>query len=172
MTSTEPTPETPPVVPDAPAAGAVIDHEAEARKWKETSLKIEQRANAAAAEAKTLADKLKAYEDRDMTELDKLKRDNEEFRLRAETAERARLRADVALSKGIPPEVVGALVGNTAEELTAHADALLAWRGSATPAAPPAPRPDPSQGAQPASVNADEALWEQYKPHVLNNIRK
>jgi hypothetical protein len=153
MTSTEPTPETPKVTIEADASSAVqglqaatasepqagMDWKSEAEKWKKLSQDTEKRGKSAIQAA-------------------------EEYRVRAEQAEMARLRLDVALSKGIPREVVGALVGTTAEELSAHADALLAWHESATPATPPAPRPDPGQGPQPLSAtSADDAEWEKFR---------
>lgn len=163
----------PPTEPPAaePAPSPVTDWEAEAKKWKETSLKIETRANTAAAAAKAneeAAKELQAIRDRELPELDRLKKAVAENEARALEAERRLLRADVAMSKGLPPEVVGALVGNTAEELSAHADALLAWRGSVVPATPPAPRPDQSQGAQPVSPQgAADADYEAYKSLIF-----
>lgn len=165
---TEPAPD--PVVPAEPVepapAAAGIDWEAEAKKWKDTSLKIEARANANAEAAR----KLKEIEDRDLSELQRAQKQVEELSARAAAAERAQLRSSVALSKGLPAEVVGALVGDTAEELTAHADALLAWRGNAAPAPVPQPRPDPSQGAQPVSPDAAiEADYAAFQAHVFPN---
>ena len=161
-----PEPSAPPVVPPVAPPPAEKDWQAEAEKWKQFSRQNEDRAKANADAAKTL----KSIQDRDLSELDKAKAQIEELQQRAVSAERSKLRSDVALAKGLPAEVVGALVGDTAEELTAHADALLKWRGSAVPAAPAAPRPDPSQGAQPVSQTAaDEAEWQQYKALVFPN---
>jgi hypothetical protein len=156
-------PATPVVEPPQPEH----DWQAEAKKWKETSLKVEARANAAAAEAKANAAaalRLKEIEDRDLSDLQRAQREIEEYKTRAAAAERAQLRTQVALDKGLPPEILAALVGETAEELTAHADSLLAWRGNAAPAPNPVPRPDLSQGATPSPVDASgEALFAAYK---------
>jgi hypothetical protein len=68
-----------------------------------------------------------------------------EAETRAERAEKDAMRASVALSKGLPPEVAAALTGDDQASLEANADALLAWRADAS--TPRAPRPDMSQGS-------------------------
>lgn len=143
----------------AAATPSETDWKAEAEKWKTFSRQNEERAKANAAAAQ----KLKEIEDRDLSELQRAQKQVEELSARAAAAERAQLRSSVALAKGLPAEVVGALVGDTAEELTAHADALLAWRGNAAPAPVPQPKPDASQGAQPLSPTAaEDADFAQY----------
>lgn len=141
---------------------------AEAEKWKGFSRTNEDRAKANAEAAR----KLKEIEDRELPELERYKRSVQELTQRAEQAERTALRAQVASDKGIPANLVAQLTGGTLDELNAAADALLAWRGQQAPAPVPQPRPDPSQGAQPGAIDSDEALWQQYQPHVLNNIRR
>lgn len=181
MTSVQPDPAVPvnvtADVADAVTGLAAVDAQsepdwkAEAAKWKETSLKIEARANSAAAEAKanaSAAARLREIEDRDLSELQRAQRQVEELSARAAAAERAQLRSSVALEKGLPPQIVGALVGETAEELTAHAEALLAWRGSAAPAVAPQPRPDGSQGAQATSqASIDDARYADWASKVF-----
>ncbi|TFI40274.1 hypothetical protein E4P29_25520 [Rhodococcus sp. 1R11] len=58
-------------------------------------------------------------EQRNAQEIEELRRENETLRS-------AQLRSDVATAKGIPAQL---LSGSTKEELEAHADALLAFRG-------------------------------------------
>ena len=173
---TEPQGETPPVpptetvtppepaaepTPDPPQPGK--DWKAEADKWRHLSQETERK-------ARENAKRLKDIEDRDLSELEKANRTLDEYKTRAETAERAALRSAVALAKGLPADVVSALTGDSPEELNAAADALIKWRGSAVPAVPTAPRPDPSQGAQPVSqASADEAEWQQYKALIFPN---
>lgn len=153
----EPTPETPATEqqpPEAPAAQPETDWKAEAEKWKQYSRQNEDRAKANADAAK----RLKEIEDRDLSELQKAQRDLAEVQARAEKAERAALRSQVALDKGIPADLVETLSGATLEELTSHADRLLAWRAAATPAASAPtsqPRPDASQGAQALTPEAE-----------------
>lgn len=50
---------------------------------------------------------------------------------RADSAEVANLKYSVAIDKGVPADL---LTGTTAEELEAHAEKLLSFRGEATPA--------------------------------------
>lgn len=117
--------------------------------WKQRARQNESQAKANADAAK----RLKEIEDRDLSELQRAQRDAEEMRGQLEKLTRTNLRSTVALAKGLPPEVAAILAGSTEEELTAHADALLAWRGGA---APSSPRPDLGQGPRPSTPQADE----------------
>ena len=72
-------------------------------------------------------------------------------------------RAEVIHSMNVPDALADFLQGNTAEELTASAEKLLAAIPAPTPApdASPAPlamRPDPSQGGAPEPVTTTDAL--------------
>ena len=165
---------TEPVVPADPAAvdpvtPVVTDWEAEAKKWKDTSLKIEARANSAAAEAKANAAavaKLKEIEDRDLSELQKLQRDRDELTQRLTPLQQENARLHVAFDKGLPKALAGRLQGSTAEELAADADALLALLNKQD--APLNPRPDPSQGPQQMSPTAvEDAEYAAFRSHLF-----
>lgn len=176
---TEPVAETTPEVApqETPEQGATAEQEkdwaAEAAKWKATSLKIEARANAAAAEAKAnaqAAQRLREIEDRDLSDLQRAQKELEDLRTRADVAEKTALRQQVALDKGIPANLALKLTGGTLDELSAAADELIAWRNAAAPVVPPAPKPDPSQGAQAQPAGAlEDAEWEQFRAHVFPN---
>lgn len=126
--------------------------------WKRMSRENEARAKANADAAR----RLKEIEDRDLSELQKAQRDREEALARLQEVEREATRNRVALAKGLPAEIASVLSGANEEELAAHADALLAWRGNQ---APPTPRPDPGQGPRPTSPEQeDEVLYRQYFP--------
>lgn len=126
--------------------------------WKQRARQNEAQAKANADAAK----RLKEIEDRDLSELQKAQRDRDELAAKYADLERNALRSTVALAKGLPPEVAAILSGSTEDELTAHADALLAWKGAQ---APSAPRPDPSQGPRPSSPELDEdAAYKQFYP--------
>ena len=126
--------------------------------WKQRARQNEQQAKANADAAR----KLKEIEDRDLSELQRAQRDREEMAAKYAELQREALRSNVALAKGLPPEVARILAGSNEDELNAHADALLAWRGNVTP---PTPRPDPGQGARPATPQAEEdALYSQFFP--------
>ena len=90
-----------------------------------------------------LVAKLKEFEDSKLSELEKAQNAAAES-----AAELAKLRKDnirntVALSKGVPADLVEFLTGDTEEDVAAKADLLLARLN-----APGAPKPDPSQGSK------------------------
>lgn len=105
--------------------------------------------------------RIKAIEDRDLSELDRFKRDNAEMQTRLAAAETEALRQRVARDKQVPPN---SLIGATEAEMLASADDLLAWRGAAA-ATPGVPQPDPSQGARQLTPEAEEsAEYDRYFP--------
>lgn len=127
--------------------------------WKRQARENEARAKANADAAK----RLKEIEDRDLSELQKAQRDREEALARLQEVEREALRNRVALTKSLPPEIAAILSGANEDELTAHADALLAWRSNQTP---PAPRPDPGQGPRPTTPEMDaDAEYARFFPN-------
>ena len=72
-------------------------------------------------------------------------------------------RAEVIHSMNVPDALADFLQGNTAEELTASAEKLLAAIPAPAPASDAAPtplamRPDPSQGGTPEPATATDAL--------------
>lgn len=76
-------------------------------------------------EAETLRLKLKAIEDADKTESERLTERLSEAERRAEKAEKAALRFKVGTAKGLPARLTERLQGDTEEEMAADADALL-----------------------------------------------
>lgn len=93
-------------------------------------------------------DKIKAAQ---MSDLEKAQAEAAELRDRLGRAEADRLRQRVALTKGLPSELVDRLKGETEDELSADADALLALVN--------APReliPDPTQGPQGSAPSTPE----------------
>ena len=102
--------------PDPGKLAAQVDH------WKAMARKNEQRAKENAAAAAKLAE----IEDAQKSESEKLLAKLEAAEQRAAAAEQARLRAEIAQSKGVPADL---LSGSTEEEMSASADRLLAFRG-------------------------------------------
>jgi hypothetical protein len=97
--------------------------------WKAMARKNESRAKENAAAAKRLAEIEEANKteaQRQAEQLQKLQQENDALRL-------ANLKAQVAATKGVPADL---LSGSSEDELNAAADALLAFKGSATPTAP------------------------------------
>lgn len=121
---------------------------AEAAKYR-----TEARANAEAAS------KLMQLEEAQKSEQERLADRLERAESQAQQAASALMRYQVAISKGLPAELVGRLHGETEEELAADADALLNL--IATPDSGSGPRPDLSQGAkapQNHALNGDPLL--------------
>lgn len=86
-------------------------------------------------EAETLRLKLKQFEDRDKTELQKATERAAEAEKKLATAERQALAARIAAETDTPVE---ALHGSTEEEMRASAARLVEWRGGAKKPAPKA----------------------------------
>ena len=76
-------------------------------------------------EAETLRLKLKEYEDRDKTDLQKLQEERDTLKAERESLYLAQLRREVADEKGLTPAQAKRLVGTTREELEADADDVL-----------------------------------------------
>jgi len=115
--------------------------------WKQKAREQEKRAK----ENATAAARLAELEAANLSELEKAQKAAADAAARLAEYERTNLRQRVALTKGVPVELVDRLRGDTEEEITADADALLALIS-----APKSPRPDPSQGPR-ATANASTA---------------
>lgn len=109
-------------------------------------------------ERDTLGSKVTEAERAQMTEIDRAKSDATTATQRAEAAEAALARFEVATEKGIPANAVAYLQGSTKEELAASADGLLAMLapagdqgGQRPPGGRPAERlaPPPPGGSDP-----------------------
>lgn len=174
--STPPAPEggaTPPhpVQPPAPPEVAGLG---DAGKQAIDAMKAER--NAAKAERDALQRELQEIKDRDLSELDRAKKQAADTAAELESLRRTTLQQQVALTKGIPADLVSSLNGSTVDELAAHADRLLAWRNQSTPptgpSAPLQPRPDLSQGATPVPpAAATEAELAQHMQYLRPNHR-
>jgi hypothetical protein len=149
--------------PEAPKPTETVEF------WRDMARKQEERAKSNA----DAAAELQKIKDRDLTELQRAQKELETERQRASQLERTSLQQQVALEKGIPADLVGSLSGSTVEELAAHADRLLAWRGTPTPPPVQQPQPDLSQGPRPlAPEAADAAEFESHMQFLLPNKRK
>lgn len=105
----------------------------EVEKWKALSRKNEQRAKENEAAAKRLAE----LEEANKTELEKAQARAAAAEKTAAEAVAAKLRTDVANTKGIPSELFAGPASDSLEDLATFADVLLAFKGT-IPAAPPA----------------------------------
>lgn len=152
-TGTDPQPNTDPQT-EAPETGAEeqpeVDYKAEFEKWKALSRKNEQLARENAEKAKRFDE----FEEASKSELQKAIDRAAAAEKRAADAEAARVRSEIARTKGVDAEL---LQGSTEDELNAFADQLLAWRGADQPAAPRSSGTDaPSGAAKPTVYRADQ----------------
>jgi hypothetical protein len=99
---------------------------------------VNKRANEMAARLGELEKERKEADDKILTEQNKWKELAEKRDAELQTERTARLRLDVALKAGLPPEFAGRLMGITEEELTADAKSLLPLVRPSTPGNPPA----------------------------------
>jgi small-conductance mechanosensitive channel len=154
--ATNPAEQSPAQQPETPKPTETVEF------WKQKAREQETRAKANADAAR----KLQEIEDRDLSELDRAKKQAAESAAELESLRRTSLQQQVALDKGIPADLVSALNGSTVEELAAHADRLLAWRGTPAPTPAPQPRPDQGQGQglDPAAIT--DAEFTQHMQHL------
>lgn len=111
-----------------------------------------RRAKAAEDREKALQAKVDEFEKAQLSEKERADRELADAKAAAEKAkaEAAQFQLDalkhrIAAEKQVPAAL---LTGSDEESLTASAEAAIAWRGAQAPAAPVAPRPDPSVGAR------------------------
>lgn len=135
-------------------SGAIPDGLGEAgksaiQKERDARADLERRLAESEQLKKDLAAQVKAFEDRDKTEQQKLADRVDELQKaiadkdkEISRAERASLRASVAADKGVP---VASVSGTTREEMEASADEVLAWRDNSAPKRAPKP-PAPTGG--------------------------
>lgn len=93
--------------------------------------------------AKALQAKLDEIEQANMSELERAKKQAETAEAELNALRLDSLRKQVALEKGLPAALLDRLRGESAEDIAADADALMALVN-----APRSPMPDPSQGSR------------------------
>lgn len=121
-----------------------------------SALKAERlRASNAEKANKSLQAQLDQINAEKLTDIEKATQRATDAESRATKLEQTALRQKVALSKGLPANLVDRLQGDDEDSLTADADSLLALLNT-----PTSPRADPSQGAKPAAhaLNGDPLL--------------
>lgn len=147
--STSTTPEATSAAPEQPVTGepAAKDWQAEAEKWKGLSRKNEEQAKANSAAAKRLAEIEESNKSAEEKAAERTR--VAEQTAASSAAEAAKLR--VALTKGLPADLVDRLVGSTPEELAEDADRLLAL---IKPSAPSFDAGARTTAAAPTDMNA------------------
>ena len=123
----------------------------------EVPTEVKQALKKANKEAETLRLKLKEYEDRDKTDLQKLQEERDALLAEKNTLSLEQMRREVADEKGLTPAQARRLVGTTREELEADADDVLA----AFPITAPKPKfGDVGQGVRTESAQRVYSLAE------------
>jgi hypothetical protein len=108
------------------------------------AIQAEREARKAAEKtASELSARLKAIEDANLSEVERAKKAAEESAAELANLRRENVRNSVAISKGVPAELIEFLTGDTEEEVTAKADLLMSKLNT-----PTTPKPDLSQGAK------------------------
>lgn len=155
----DPTPPAPPVEsPQAARASADTPEVADTPATEpslgesgEKALKAERAARRAAEKATNEAlAKVKAFEDAQKSESERLTEQLQALKAEAATAKAETLRLRVAAETGLPADLHEFLVGDDEDGLRAKAKKLMAATAAAT--APRSPAPDPTQGAKPGGT--------------------
>ena len=108
--------------------------------------------------------KLKKIEDANLSELQKAQRDADEYRAQLDNLRRESDRNRVALEKGVPSDLIEFITGDTAEEMAAKADVLVARLSPASTT----PKPDRTQGTSSPAQKATTA--DQFAEFFAANI--
>jgi hypothetical protein len=148
-TATEPVVEP---VADAPVADAV-EPAAELGEAGKKALAAERAARKTAEKsAAELLARVQAFEDADKSETEKAAARAEAAEKRAAEAEAKAMRVEVADELNVPKELRKFLTATDEDSLRSQAEELLTAFTAATAASRTTPRPDPTQGAKPASA--------------------
>ena len=152
-TATPATPAAPTANPAAPTSSDTptpVPDETQLGDSGKRALDAERAARKAAERQVTeLANKVKAFEQAQLSETERLTAQLQEAEATAEKATAEALRLRIANEVQLPPDLQEFLTGTTEEEVRAKAAKLKA--ATAAQASPRAPAPDPSQGAKPAA---------------------
>lgn len=120
------------------------------------ALQAEREARKAAEKAVAdLNAKLQGFEDAKLSDIERANKAAADAAAELASLRTENARSKVALEKGLPADLIEFLTGDTAEDMAAKADVLMARLSS-----PGVPKPDPSQGGsgQAHALNGDPLL--------------
>lgn len=120
------------------------------------ALQAEREARKAAEKAVAdLNAKLQGFEDAKLSDIERANKAAADAAAELASLRTENARSKVALEKGVPADLIEFLTGDTAEDMAAKADVLMARLSS-----PGVPKPDPSQGGsgQAHALNGDPLL--------------
>jgi hypothetical protein len=112
------------VVEDAPVEEQATTS-AEEKPKSDIPAEVKKALSKANKEAESLRLKLKEYEDRDKTDLERLQEERDALKAERDSLTLETLRREVADEKGLTPAQAKRLVGTTRDELEADADDIL-----------------------------------------------
>lgn len=160
-----PAPEPPPANPAAPEPAAGDDPPLGPAGEKALN-EFKERARKAEADLTAARQRITEFEDRDKTDLERAQSAAAAAEQRAADAEAALLRQRVINETGLKPELAKFLP--TGDEAALRAAAAELAAATTVPAAPPGPRPDPSQGSGRPVVPTDfrTASHEEFKAEM------
>lgn len=168
VSTTEPTPQ-PVQAPETATAPEVLQEPAPVDDPGKRAIDaMKAQWHSAKAEAAGLAQKLQEIEDRDKSELQRAQEAAQRATSELAGLQRVSMQQQVALEKGLPASIVAGLQGATVEEMQAHADALLAWRGAQPAATPAQPRPDMGQGVMTPGTLTPDVEYAEYEKAFFN----
>jgi hypothetical protein len=129
---------------ESTAEKANTDWVKEAKKWEKRSVENYR----ALQEAQEAAAKWKEYQETQKTESEKTAERLAKAESDARAAQQELIRFRIAAEKGLTPELVSRLRGDTEEELAADADSLITLFGGVTPASKKSVQPVKTQGLE------------------------
>lgn len=130
--------------PDATADGEDTTETQELGDGGKKALQAEREARKSAEKANAeLSARLKEFEDSKLSDLERAQAQAAEAAAELDRLRSENIRANVALAKGVPADLIEFLTGSTEEEVAAKADLLMTRLGASG-----TPKPDPSQGAK------------------------
>lgn len=111
---------------------------------------------------------LQKIEDQKLSDLERAQKSLQERDSRLAQLQQQNDQTSVALEKGLPAEIASTLTGATRDEMLAHADRLLTWRGALLPQGA---QPNPGAGARPVTQEQlSEVEYQQYMQQYFPQI--
>jgi hypothetical protein len=135
--------------PDHPLVRTLAAQKAQIRELKTKANRLDQLEEATKSEAERATDRIAAET------------------ARADAAEAALIRYEVATEQGVPANAMKFLTGTTRQEIEASAKDVLELIGEA--AKPRTPKPDPNQGRTPLEATSPASQFASFLSNQLSN---
>ena len=148
-----------PAAEAAPAEPVAVESQEQPEQLGENGVKaLQAERDARKAAEKAIAElsaKLQGFEDAKLSDIERANKAAADAAAELAALRTENARKQVALDKGVPADLIEFLTGDTAEDMAAKADVLMARLST-----PGIPKPDPSQGGsgQAHALNGDPLL--------------